>query len=201
MNWCNCNSSISYEGNRLIEVIDFFVFHCPASIRSFVKDGIWPDGKKKRKKIYKDVSVRDCSFRKNGITGNLLSTILAEIRRPIARQGLFQVIKTDADVSATAKALLCSRTGNDQWPDLIVMHTRSDMPDSESIYYYIRNALAHGSFEVIRDDKLQPIYRLECKKDEIVKAQMQLKEKTIIRLKQLAEMSPGEIKQLQRRKK
>lgn len=201
MNWCNCNSPISYEGNRLIEAIDFFVLHCPASIRSSVKDGIWPDGKKKRKKIYKDVSVRDCSFHRNGISGNLLSTILAEIRRPIAKQGLFQVIKADADVEATAEALLCSRTGSDQWPDLMVMHTRSDMPDSESIFYYIRNAFAHGSFEVIRDDKRQPIYRLECKKDGIVKAQMQLKEKTIIRLKQLAEMNPGEIKQLQKRKK
>lgn len=158
-------------------------------------------GKRKEKKIYKDVSVRDCSFHKKGISGNLLSTILAEIRRPIAKQGLFQIIKTDADVSAAVNALLSSRTGNDQWPDLIVMHTRSDMPDSESIYYYIRNAFAHGSFEIIRDDRQNPIYRFECKKDGTVKAQIELKEKTLIRLKQLAEMSPKEIKQLQNRKK
>ena len=163
MNWCNCNGPISYESSRLIEAIDFFVLHCPASNRSYVKDGTWPDGKKKRNKIYKDVSARDCSFHRNGITGNLLSTILAEIRRPIAKQGLFQIIKTDADVAMTTSALLNGRTGNDQWPDLIVIHTRSDMPDSESIYYYIRNAFAHGSFEIVRDNKKQPVYRFESK--------------------------------------
>ena len=201
MSWCNCNRPISYEGNRLVEAIDFFVLHCPASIRSYVRDGTWPNGKKKRKKIYRDVSVRDCSFHKNGISGNLLSTILAEIRRPIAKQGLFQVVKPDADVAATAGALLSNRSGNDRWPDLIVMHTRSDMPDSESIYYYIRNAFAHGSFEIIRDDRQNPIYRFECKKDGIIKAQIELKEKTLIRLKQLAELNPGDIKQLQKRKK
>ena len=201
MNWCNCNGPISYEGSRLIEAIDFFVLHCPASNRSYVKDGTWLDGKKKRKKIYKDVSARDCSFHRNGITGNLLSTILAEIRRPIAKQGLFQIIKTDVDVAMTTRVLLNGRTGNDHWPDLIVIHTRSDMPDSESIYYYIRNAFAHGSFEIVRENKKQPVYRFESKKDGVIKARMQLKENTLIRLKELAEMGPKEIKQLQRRKK
>lgn len=200
MKWYNCNSPISYESSWLIEAIDFFVLHCPASNRSYVKDGALPDGKKKKKMIYKDVSARDCSFHRNGITGNLLSTILAEIRRPIAKQGLYQIIETDADVEMTAETLLHNRTGSDQCPDLIVIHKRSDMPDSESIYYYIRNAFAHGSFEIVRDDKNQPVYRFESKKNETIKARMQLKEKTLIHLKELAEMSPREIKQLQRQK-
>ena len=201
MSWCNCNNHISYDNNCLIEIIDFFVLHCPVSIRSRVTDGTWPDGKKKKKTIYKDVSVRECSFHKNGVSGSLLSTILAEIRRPLAKQDLFQIIKSDGDVVSTVESLINNRTCSDQWSDLLIIQTRSEMPDSEAIYYYIRNAFAHGSFEILVDDKNRIIYRLECQKDGVVKAQMQLKESTLLRLKALAKKSPQEIKKLQRHKK
>lgn len=201
MSWCKTNRLISYDGNKLVEVIDFFVFHCPASIRSRVKAGLCPNGKQKRKPVYKDVSARGCSFRKKGISGSLLLTILTEIRRPIAKNGLFQVVKTDVDVSVTTNALIQNKTGNDPFPDFIVFQTRPDMPDSEAIFYYIRNALAHGSFEIIKDSHEKNIYKFESRKDDVIKAQMQLKEKTLLQIKDLASKSPQEIRTLQRKRK
>lgn len=201
MSWCNYNNLISYENNALIEVIDFFVFHCPASVRSRVKDGTRPNGKKKREIVYKDVSARGCSFHKRGISGSLLLTILAEIRRPVVKSGLYQAIKADVDAADTTNSLLQNRTGSDEWPDLIVFHTRPDMPDSEAVFYYIRNALAHGSFEIINDSHGKAIYKFECQKDNVTKAQIQLKEKTLLRVKELASLDSQAIRALQKKRK
>lgn len=200
MSWCNYNNPISYKNNTLFEVIDFFVFHCPASVRSCVQDGTWSNGKKKRKTVYKDVSARRCSFHKRGISGSLLLTILAEIRRPVVKSGLYQVIKSDVDAAATTNSLLQNRTGSDQWPDLIVFHTRPDMPDSEAVFYYIRNALAHGSFEIINDSHGKAIYRFECQKDNVTKAQIQLKEKTLLLIRDLASLDAQSIRAIQKKR-
>lgn len=201
MSWCNLSHSISYRGNKFIEVIDFFVFHCPASVRSYVKDGTWPNGKKKRKNVYKDVSARRCSFYSRGVSGSLLRTILSEIRRPVVNNGLYQVVKTDVDVAPITSSLLQNRTGSDQLPDLIVFHTRSDMPDSEAVFYYIRNALAHGSFEIVNDPHGEAVYKFECQKDDTIKAQIQLKENTLFRIRDLASMDAQSIRAIQKKRK
>ena len=52
------------------------------------------------------------------------------------------------------------------------------MTDLETLYYYIRNAFAHGAFEVI-NTKEGRVYKLESAKNGIVKAQMRLKESTL----------------------
>ena len=201
MSWCNYNNLIPYENNALIDVIDFFVFHCPASVRSRVKNGTCPNGNEKKVIVYKDVSARGCSFHRRGISGSLLLTVLAEIRKPVVKNGLYQIVKTDVDVSDTVSSLIKNKAGNDPMPDLIVFHTRTDMPDSEAVFYYIRNALAHGSFEIIKDIHEKAIYKFECKKDNIIKAQMQLKENTLLRIKKIASMRPQDIRTIQRKRK
>ena len=48
------------------------------------------------------------------------------------------------------------------------------MSDAEVVFYYIRNAFAHGDIEVIGGG--DRIYKLESKKKNDIKAQMILKE-------------------------
>ena len=73
------------------------------------------------------------------------------------------------------------------------------MSDPEAFYYYIRNAFAHGSFEVIPTNNGN-VYLLESSKDGAVKAQMRLKETSLIEYIRLANLTATEIKALQRHK-
>ena len=70
------------------------------------------------------------------------------------------------------------------------------MSDAEVIYYYIRNAFAHGSFEVTSDR----VYKLESKKKESVKAQMMLKETTLLKIADLSRKNRKQIEALQKKK-
>lgn len=72
------------------------------------------------------------------------------------------------------------------------------MSDAEAVFYYIRNAFAHGSFEVVSGS--DPIYKLESKKNGVVKAQLLLKQTTLIKLADLSERSRTDIEKLQRKK-
>jgi len=74
------------------------------------------------------------------------------------------------------------------------------MSDAEAIYYYIRNAFAHGSFEVA-EQAGRRIYLIESSKDGIIKARMRLREETLLHYIELANMTPAEIKALQKPKK
>ena len=93
-----------------------------------------------------------------------------EIKRQVARE-MKHIIKTTAL--------------SDPNFDVIVMlkRDRNEMPETEAIYYYIRNALAHGSFEFVsqRND-VEAYYLLESKQKNTVKAQMRLKESTMLKL-------------------
>ena len=82
----------------------------------------------------------------------------------------------------------------------MVYQHRSDMSDAEAIYYYIRNAFAHGSFEV-KSSKGERCYLLQSDKDSKVKAQMQLKESTLLRLLELSQMSANDLREKQRKKR
>ena len=81
--------------------------------------------------------------------------------------------------------------------ELVVFQKRTDMSDTEAFYYYIRNAFAHGSFEIINTDSGK-IYKLESGKDDSVKAQMRLKESSLKRYIDYSMLSASEVKALQK---
>ena len=83
--------------------------------------------------------------------------------------------------------------------ELVVFQKRTDMSDTEAFYYYIRNAFAHGSFEIINTDSGK-IYKLELEsgKDDSVKAQMRLKESSLKRYIDYSMLSASEVKALQK---
>ena len=61
--------------------IEAFVFNCPSSTVT--------SKKKAKVKTWDNVSARDCSFRTRDITGSLLITITAQIRRQL-KNGLYK---------------------------------------------------------------------------------------------------------------
>lgn len=83
--------------------------------------------------------------------------------------------------------------------DLIVFRERSDMSDPEAIYYYIRNAFAHSSFEV-RSTQHGNVYLLESAKKRNVNARMRLNETAMIELVRIMDLTSGDLRALQRRR-
>lgn len=99
------------------------------------------------------------------------------------------------DVEKTRRALGADSKLADLNFEFIVFRERNDIPDTEAIFYYIRNAFAHGSFE-IKETGGNSVFLLESRKANSVKAQMRLKEKTLRYYRELAAMSCSKNKSL-----
>ena len=83
--------------------------------------------------------------------------------------------------------------------NLIVFRERSGMSDPEAIYYYIRNAFVHGSFEV-RSTQHGNVYLLESAKKRNVNARMRLNETAMMELVRIMDLTSGDLRALQRRR-
>ena len=192
--WSN-SAAIPVSNETFQILIKNLVFECPSCTRkgkSTKKKNFEAKGKKELQ--YYPVSARNMSFKRRGITGGFLITILAEIRRPLCRNNAYMVIKSSDAISVTetVESILENTKNGDDMFELMVYQERTDMPDTEAIYYYIRNSFAHGSFEVITQSG-QVVYLLESSKEGKKKALMRLKEKTLIYYTQLEKMSIDEI--------
>ena len=189
MSWVKVGKNIPVKNADFQNIICNLLFLCPVCTRHTQKGN---------KTKFKPVSMRKCDFHSRGIRGNLLTTILADIRRPLIKVNGYASLAPDDDVEKAMSSIIQSSTNSDANFEVLVYKTRSDMPDSEAIFYYIRNAFAHGSFEYVPEKQL---YLLESKKKDEVKAQMRLKESTLLHYSQLARMDAREILKLQGKKK
>jgi len=126
--------------------------------------------------------------------------MLAQIRKPLTNQQTYSVLKSDEDVSSAVDRIISTVSLADPNYDIMVYKHHPKMSDAEAIYYYIRNAFAHGSFE-IKSGKGEPCYLLQSDKDGIIKAQMRLKESTLFRLLAISQMSVDALRGKQKRGK
>ena len=198
--WVNYSESTPTSIEDFLTIMNALVFNCPSSIRSIAPKKDAKTGVTTRIPIYHGVSARQCSFRARGVNKNLLTTILAQIRRPLAKNLAYVVLEAKDDVTTTVDDIIRKTRLADPFFDVIVYQKRSDMSDTEAIYYYIRNAFAHGSFGIVQH-KSEDIYVLESKKDNTVKAQMRLKQSTLIRYIELSRMGGNQIRSMQKKKK
>jgi len=182
--------------NQLVVAL---VFECPSSIRKKVIDKEADDHKKKIE-VYSPVSSRKKSFREQNITKDLLTTILTQMRRPLQQNKAYFVLEYSDDVIKRVESLTKSSTLKDPNFELIVMKKRGDMSESEAIFYYIRNAFAHGSFEVKHFDSLK-VYYFESSKDKNIKAMMRLRESTLLQFAKLSQMDASQIKSFQKKRR
>lgn len=200
MAWVNIRKPIPTTNPIFQEIVCGLVFNCPSSNEFREKIGVNERGNPKYKYIYKPVSAREVSFRNRGIDNRLFETILAQIRRPLNNKKTYALIEKDESVDLTVHTIKSSVALKDPYYELIVFQRRTDMSNAEALYYYLRNALAHGSFEVVPTDNGN-VYLLESSKDGNIKAQMRLKESSLIENIRIANLSAGEIRKLQRRRK
>ena len=196
MNWWDRKTKIPTNNKRFMTIFTFFILDCPSSRKtggSKNRDG-------SRQPIhYTNVSSRASSFRVRGINKDLLSTIIAEIRRPMAKKGCYAALTASESVEENVRLIRSNSMLSDGDFELMVFRKRSDMSDAEAVYYYIRNAFAHGSFDV-QSIRGSHVYRLESKRRDDICAQMRLKEQTLLSYIELASLKPGDIRSIRKKK-
>lgn len=185
--WWNKATQIPLTDINFQSILDFYLFRCPCEVES--------GSKKKDTHKYTKVSKRGNTLRSQGWTGSHLNTLIASMKRTSSGQLLYQVVSATMDVDEEANKAQKTGSLSDQHFEMIVMTERSDMNKTSAIFYYIRNALAHGSFSVVKTDG-KTIYYMESAKDDVVKAQIRLREETLLKWIKDYSLSPMALREV-----
>ena len=184
--WWNKNNNIPWNDSNFLKIVDFYLFNCPCETEK--------GSKKNGTKEYIKVSKRSTTLRSQGWTGGYLNTLLASMKHTASGHLEYHTFSTGADINAEVCRIEKAGNMSDTNFEMLVMSERADMNKTSSIFYYIRNALAHGSFSVI-SDKGKCIYYLESARDGEFKAQIRLREETLLKWIYDFELSPQVLKQ------
>lgn len=170
--WWKKTSSIPLDDINFQKIVDFYLFNCPCEIEKGTK--------KNGTKTYTKVSKRASTLRMQRWTGGCLNTLLAAMKQTSSKCLEYHSFEGEKNIINETANIEKSTSMSDEHFEMIVFVKRSDMNMTSSIFYYIRNALAHGSFSVI-SDKTRKIYYLESAKNGVVKARIRLREETLLK--------------------
>lgn len=180
--WLKNYSAIPLKNENFQKILEFYLFECPCEISKYIK--------KEKRTTYKPVSTRGVALQQRGWIGGHLNSLLAQMKNTNSKQLTFQHFPAADDILSHAKSIEKNSLLADTEFEMIVMAERSDMPLTGAIFYYIRNALAHGSFSYKNH-----IYYFESFKDGKTKATIRLREKTLLEWIKDISLSPTELKQ------
>ena len=183
--WWNKNKSLPLENVNFQTILDFYLFHCPSET---VKGS-----KKKGTKTYQKVSQRATSLRMQGWIAGHLNTLLSSMKHTTSGHLEYCTFNVDAKIEKEVKILEKDTSMRNKHFEMIVFMERSDMSKTSAIFYYIRNAFAHGSFSIVNANG-KKVYYLESDKDGIVKAQIRLREETLLNWIKTFRLSPAALK-------
>ena len=145
-------------------ILDFYLFNCPFVMKNQNKD----------KKDKTPVSQREHTFGKYGFTGGKITSLLHSMKKDLAKK-----------VYSCKNEVNSNKIPSANKSEEFIFYVPPDrMSKTESIYYMIRNAFAHGGFKIENG-----VYFLVSKKKNKFKAIMKLKETTL--LKWITEIQSG----------
>lgn len=185
--WWNKATHIPLTDSNFQAILDFYLFRCPCEVES--------GSKKKGTNKYTKVSKRGNTLRSQGWTGSHLNTLIASMKRTSSGKLLYKVVSAAMDVGEEANKDQKTSSLSDQHFEMIVMTERSDMNKTGAIFYYIRNAFAHGSFSVVKTEG-KTTYYIESSKDDVVKAQIRLREETLLKWIKDYSLSPATLREV-----
>ncbi len=183
--WWKKGVAFPSDNQNFIKIIDFYLFNCPVLIITTKKDGA---------KNFEQVSKRAISFEDRDWIGGNITTLYSEITRNITTE----CVSNDDSVEETRLHIEEKTTLNDPYFDMIVYKKDWRINKTKSVFYSIRNSLAHGAFSVI-DNSANPVYFFENEKNGI-KAQIRLKESTLLKWIDLFNSSAYEIRRKRKTK-
>ena len=174
-NWWDC-SKIPYQDDNFQKILDFYLFGCPMRLPG-KKDG--------------QVSQHGKIFEERKIQKGSLKTLYALLKKHTASASIdCEGIKLNASERARSEDRIiqhinASQKSDTQFESLIFV-VNPEIGVTKSIFYSIRNALAHGSFSVSGTGEKRT-YCLENRKDGVLKARIRLREKTLLNWIELVE--------------
>ena len=185
-----------YESNYS-KIINFYLFNCPVQTFTYEKiDKTKKKGKDNRKKVFKKVSQTNDTFEsRNWVKGNLI-TLQNAMKGNIP---FIPVASTD-NVEEKHSNFEASSSNSDKNYEYVIFKKSGDLSQTVSIFYHIRNAIAHGSFSVVRNND-SPIYYFQSQKDGDIKSRIRLKENTLLQWIELFNSNVSEIKEMKQTKK
>lgn len=183
--WWDKGTKIPLGDTNFQKIIDFYLFNCPVIYRQ----------KKGKVIFYKSVSEKARNFIDQGWVNHMLPTLLSEMKRSSNNLKYYSLLndQNPADV-------LDRSVKEDARNEVVAFLKRDDMGDTYAIFYGIRNAFAHGSFSVVKNNG-ETIYFLQSKKDTSVKTAMKLNEKTLLRWIELFNSTVDDLRVLKRNRR
>jgi len=149
--------------NKLIDIFDFYVLHCPVSYSKEVK----------KEKVKVKVSNQGDYFK------NYSSTEISALLRTMKKDINNDIYIIGDNNFKNKYNELCQKYSDLEF-EFVNYIPNSDMGKTKTIFYSIRNSLAHGMFYIKKVKNIN-YYYLECAKDKKIKAQMRLKESTLLK--------------------
>ena len=167
-NWWNKHTEIPFKDANFQKVLEFYLFNCP----------VLHQNNKTR------VSQRGRTFEERDITGRSLTKLLSEMKaKPASGTLLYQCLETGSNDFAQIEQ---RNRAHDLNFEMVIFIENSDLKKTRTIFYAIRNGLAHGSFSVSGTGEKRT-YCIETRKDGALKARIRLREKTLLNWIELVE--------------
>jgi hypothetical protein len=149
-------------------------------------------------------SKRKCSFYERGIRRDLLRTLLAQVKMKFHKEE-FCVLdnKSSMLVEDKVEELKKKTSLHDTEYNLVVFkYSDSNRSKTDTFFFYIRCAFAHGSFEVKKNNNGEYIYylessRLDKKGKRVITSQMRITESVLLELIELKNSDAKEIRSMQ----
>lgn len=151
----NYKSKLNYSSNNFISIIDFYLFNCPVKF----KNG-------------NCVSLRADTFEKLGITGKKLTVLYNNIKQTMPKDRIIKIEAQD-DLLDTYKKF--ENQFNDPNFEIVIFRYNTNLGVTKSLFYTIRNSLAHGSFQIKNN-----VYYFEDRNKNNFKSIIRLKENTLL---------------------
>lgn len=183
--WWDKGTKIPLADANFQKIIDFYVFNCPCE----TENGSVAKGTK----TYAKVSKRGTTLRAQGWTGGYLNTLRASMKHTSSGHLEYYSFSERTDVAIEADKVMETANLTDSHFEMITFAERSDMTKTSAIFYYVRNAFAHGSFSVLWDNN-RKIYYLESAKNGRVKARIRLNENTLLKWIKDFALSPNALR-------
>lgn len=183
--WWRKGVAFPSNNPNFIRILDFYLLNCPVQIITPKKDGT---------KKCELVSKRAVTFEEKDWIGGNITTLYTEITRNLT----IECVDKDDSVEETRVHIEEISTLNDKNFDMIIYKKDWRINKTKSIFYSIRNALAHGAFSV-NNNGGNPVYYFENEQNGI-KAQIRLKESILLKWIDLFNSSADEIRKSKKSK-
>ncbi len=159
--WWNKGTDIPLRDKTFCKIVNFYLFHCPCEIRT--SNG-----------HFAKVSHQGVTFREKGWIYGYVNTLTSCMKKGSSNRLVYNCLDTNCNIEEETKKIEETTPLSDKHFEMITILKHPNMNIPSSIFYYIRNAFAHGK----------------------VKAQLRLRQETLLEWIKDFTLSPNELRKI-----